>query len=279
MMDTSVEELREALCDHDHHHGGDDGDGGDHASANSLSLASSVLDVGDANDTGEPRVGALVLRGSRCLLARDLSGDPKKKRWEGMAIPSVAVKNNNKNNNTKAAAAAAAADPLALARLAIEVHCGIDIADQKHQIGPLDARVPPLTLFRKSGGVTKVVLMTALEPPPPGPLEDADLSDDEDAYDWYTIARALARVDAPSAALLRTAAFALAAAADAGAVKKQWGGVFGQELVSGSMAASGQDEDGRSGSGSSSADEKQEDPTLDVIVVGAGAAGVGIGVR
>ena len=50
-------------------------------------------------------------------------------------------------------------------------------------------------------------------------------------YDWYTITRALPRVDAPTASLLRTAAFALHGAVEAGVVAKAWGGVFGGELV------------------------------------------------
>ena len=47
----------------------------------------------------------------------------------------------------------------------------------------------------------------------------------------YTITRALPRVDAPTACLLRTAAFALHGAVEAGVVAKAWGGVFGGELV------------------------------------------------
>ena len=47
----------------------------------------------------------------------------------------------------------------------------------------------------------------------------------------YTITRALPRVDPPTAFLLRTAAFALHGAVEAGVVAKAWGGVFGDELV------------------------------------------------
>jgi G3E family GTPase len=145
-----------------------------------------------------------------------------------MAIPSVASVDGE--------------DALTGARRAIEAHCGIDVGDQAHQIGLLDERVPPLALHRKSGAVTTVVLLVALEPPhTPGPLEDADLSDEEDLYDWYTIPRALSggRVDAPTASLLRTAAFALAAAAEAGhaLASSEWGGVFGQEFVMAASAA------------------------------------------
>jgi hypothetical protein len=66
----------------------------------------------------------------------------------------------------------------------------------------------------------------------PGPLEDADLSDDEDDYDWYTLPRALdGRVDAPTAAALKSAAHVLDAAHAARRLDAKWGGVFGQELV------------------------------------------------
>ena len=47
----------------------------------------------------------------------------------------------------------------------------------------------------------------------------------------YTITRALPRVDPPTACLLRTAAFALHGAVVAGVVAKEWGSVFGGELV------------------------------------------------
>jgi G3E family GTPase len=159
-----------------------------------------------------------VLRGNRCILVRDLA-EPSKKRWQGMAIPTVAAEKDE--------------DALTGARRAIEAYCDISVADQYHQIGPLDGAVPPLAMYRASGGVTTVVLLVALEAPPPGPLEDADLSDEDDLYDWYTISHALngGRVDEPTGALLRTAAFALHAAAAAGFLAAQWGGIFGQELV------------------------------------------------
>eukprot|EP01052_Picozoa_sp_SAG31_P038899 SAG31_NODE_5286_length_2632_cov_2.478484_1_plen_585_part_01 len=175
--------------------------------------------VGQIGDTGDSRFGALVLRGNRCVLVRDLA-PPEKKRWQGMAIPAVTAEEGE--------------DALTGARRAIEEHCGISLADQYHQIGALDARVPPLALYRHSGGVTTVVILVALEAPPPGPLEDADISDDEDCYDWYTFPRALSgeRVDAPTAAFLRTAAYALDATAAAGLIASQWGGIFGEEFVS-----------------------------------------------
>ena len=95
-------------------------------------------------------------------------------------------------------------------------------------MAPLD-NMPQLTLYRASGGLTNVVFMKALQPPVE-PQEDYDLSDDEDHYDWYTITRALPRVDPPTACLLRTAAFALSAAVEAGVVPVEWGASFGAEL-------------------------------------------------
>ena len=43
-------------------------------------------------------------------------------------------------------------------------------------------------------GEKRTVLVYALyaaRPPPPGALEDADLTDDDDLYDWYTWPRAI----------------------------------------------------------------------------------------
>ena len=35
----------------------------------------------------------------------------------------------------------------------------------------------------------------AVYPPPDGPLEEQDMEDEEDLYDWYTFPRAMERVD------------------------------------------------------------------------------------
>ena len=167
----------------------------------------------DADDKGEARVAALVVRGGRCILARSLHTP---KAWEGMRLPS--------------APAVAGEDAISGARRAIAAQLDIDIADQADQMAPIP-NLPPLMLYRASGGISTVVFMKALQPPVE-PQEDYDLSDDEeDDYDWYTLSRALPRVDAPTASLLRTAAFALRGAVEAGVVAKEWGGVFGDELV------------------------------------------------
>ena len=166
----------------------------------------------DADDRGEPRVAALVVRGGRCILARSLQTP---KAWEGMRLPS--------------APAIPGEDVVSGARRAIAAQLDIDVADQGDQMAPL-SNMPQLTLYRASGGVTNVVFMKALQPPVE-PQEDYDLSDEDDDYDWYTLSRALPRVDPPTACLLRTAAFALHGAVEAGVVAKAWGGVFGGELV------------------------------------------------
>ena len=166
----------------------------------------------DADDRGEPRVAALVVRGGRCILARSLQTP---KAWEGMRLPS--------------APAIPGEDVVSGARRAIAAQLDIDVADQGDQMAPL-SNMPQLTLYRASGGVTNVVFMKALQPPVE-PQEDYDLSDEDDDYDWYTLSRALPRVDPPTACLLQTAAFALHGAVEAGVVAKAWGGVFGGELV------------------------------------------------
>ena len=168
--------------------------------------------VCDADDKGEARVAALVVRGGRCILARSLQTP---KAWEGMRLPS--------------APAVAGEDAVSGARRAIAAQLDIDIADQAEQMAPIP-NLPPLMLYRASGGLSTVVFMKALQPPVE-PQEDYDLSDEDDDYDWYTLSRALPRVDPPTACLLRTAAFALHGAVEAGVVAKAWGGVFGDELV------------------------------------------------
>ena len=119
----------------------------------------------DADDKGEARVAALVVRGGRCILARSLKTP---KAWEGMRLPS--------------APAVVGEDAVAGARRAIAAQLGVDIEDQGDQMAPL-ADMPQLTLYRASGGISTVVFMKALQPPVE-PQEDYDLSDDEDDYDW-----------------------------------------------------------------------------------------------
>ena len=43
----------------------------------------------------------------------------------------------------------------------------------------------------KRTGLVYAHALYAARPPPPGALEDADLTDDDDLYDWYTWPRAI----------------------------------------------------------------------------------------
>ena len=166
----------------------------------------------DADDQGEARVAALVVRGGRCILARSLQTP---KAWEGMRLPS---------------APAVAGEDAFPARGGRSRRSSTSTSRTKaEQMAPFP-NMPQLTLYRASGGLSTVVFMKALQPPVE-PQEDYDLSDEDDDYDWYTLSRALPRVDPPTACLLQTAAFALHGAVEAGVVAKEWGGVFGGELV------------------------------------------------
>ena len=75
-----------------------------------------------------------------------------------------------------------------------------------------------------------IFVAQAVNGPPPGPLEDADIEDEDDNYDWYTLPRALARVSSAERDVLLTVSCAMAGAARVGLVRAQYGGVFGQEL-------------------------------------------------
>ena len=80
------------------------------------------------------------------------------------------------------APAVAGEDAISGARRAIAAQLDIEIADQAEQMAPIP-NLPPLMLYRASGGLSTVVFMKALQPPVE-PQEDYDLSDDEDDYDW-----------------------------------------------------------------------------------------------
>ena len=62
------------------------------------SLPPSVEEFGDS---GEARFGALLLRGNRCVLARDLTQPPAQKRWQGMAVRTVTAKDREIYEATK----------------------------------------------------------------------------------------------------------------------------------------------------------------------------------
>ena len=162
--------------------------------------------------------GALVLRGNRCILVRSLETPPL---WRGMRLPSVAAKENER--------------PVDTARRAVAELCDVDCLDGDDDEFVHVSSVPPVALYSPCGvnqppRLTMVHVFYAVNLPD-GPLEDADMEDDEDPYDWYTFPRALQRVDKCTSHTLRTASFALGAAAAAGALESKWGGVFGQELA------------------------------------------------
>ena len=157
----------------------------------------------------EKHVGALVLRGNRCVLVRSL-----KAKWKGMRFPSVIP------NTTESVSEAAI-------RAVVE-HTGVD----KTEARAIDM-ISPITVYAPHGDkiVMKLVVLYATEPPPPGALEDADMEDDESPYDWYTYPNAINRLDERSVAALRSLASVLSEAATVGVLPCKWGGVFGQELL------------------------------------------------
>ena len=170
----------------------------------------------ETDGSAQPRqlVGALVLRGNRCVLARSLDSPPK---WKGMRIPMVALAPGESQIESAIRAAAE--------------FC--DIADEwkDSELGALPS-IPPVALHLDEEATAALVYpLCALRPPPDGPLEDADLTDEDDTYDWYTWPRAVhaLRDDPHAVATLSTLACAIAAAVKAGRLEAKWGGYFGQE--------------------------------------------------
>ena len=160
-------------------------------------------------DACEKHIGALVLRGNRCVLVRSPS------KWSGMRIPSVVP------NNGEAPIETAIRSVVEL----VEVEAS-EVRELKH--------VPPVVIYGPNGlpHLVQLYALYATEPPPDGPLEDADIEDEEDSnYDWYTFPNALNRLDDASIAALRTIAFNLVQGANVGLVPNRYGGIFGQEFV------------------------------------------------
>jgi len=156
-------------------------------------------------------IGGLVLRGNRCALVRSLDGE-----WKGMKVPSLVPRSDESDAEC--------------AVRAISTFCEIDGEDQ---VVPIE-HLPPVNVFMPQGrlAIVKMYVFMAANPPTQ-PLENADVEDEDDVYDWYTFPRAVAAVDGDEATIhaLRTLAFALEGAARAGAVPVKWGGVFGQEFI------------------------------------------------
>lgn len=150
----------------------------------------------------------MILRGNRCVLMRSLAGE-----WEGMRIPFAASEIEESSST-------------AVVRIVSEL-CEIE-TEEVHVL----CDVPPVALSVPDTPNMPIIIhaLYAISPPP-GPLEDADTEDPEDAYDWYTFPRAMHALahDPYARAALVTMACSLAAGAAGGIVPNQWGGVFGQE--------------------------------------------------
>uniref|UniRef100_A0A7S4ASH4 CobW C-terminal domain-containing protein n=1 Tax=Pseudo-nitzschia australis TaxID=44445 RepID=A0A7S4ASH4_9STRA len=176
----------------------------DHENEESTALDRSAIDWSAC----ERHVGALILRGNRCVLARSLS-----KQWTGMRIPSLVPK---QDETTHAAAIRAATE-----------FTGVDASELK----PLP-HILPVAVYAPNGRSILVELypLYAKHAPPDGPLEDADMEDDETPYDWYTYTNAIAKLDKSSVTALQNMALNLVQAANVGLVPAKWGGVFGQEF-------------------------------------------------
>lgn len=158
-------------------------------------------------------VGCVVLRGNRCVLVRSLTGV-----WQGLRIPAVV----QREGESGAECAIRSVTEL----------CEVDATE----IDILRA-VPPVRLYPADGsGPVLLYAAYATDGPPPGPLEDADIEDEEDLYDWFTFMRAAERLEDPAMDALRTLACALAAAARCRQIPNKWGGVFGQEWLDAGMA-------------------------------------------
>jgi len=174
--------------------------------AAAVAIEEAKKDEESAAADGVPLAGALVLRGSRCVLVRSLANPPV---WPGMKLPAVAVKEDDAESYIDAATRA------------LTTFCDVDgpgeIVHLKH--------IPPIMVYGSGRPYGPVLLhfFSAACPPPPGPLEDADVEDEEDYYDWYTYPRAAeALIDEASRRALQTATFAINAAAVAGRLPSKW---------------------------------------------------------
>lgn len=168
-----------------------------------------AIDVGQIDwSICDRHIGALVLRGNRCVLVRSLTSE-----WNGMRLPSVVPQPDEA--------------PASAAIRAVVEFTGVD-ANEVTAV----PWIPPVAVYAPNHRRILMHLypLYATEPPPDGPLEDADMEDDETPYDWYTYPNAIRKLDERSIAGLQTIAFALMEAANIGVLPCKWGGVFGQEL-------------------------------------------------
>ena len=172
-------------------------------------------------DGSTSMVAALVLRGNRCILVRDVLMSPP--RWPGLQLPTV---QSRPGETTERAAVRAVAE-------FCDLNGPEDKIDEEVMVLPA---VPACGMYvGESKQLALVHVLYAKNPPPSGPLTAADVENPNDCYDWYTFQRAVTRVQPHTFAALRTAVCAVAAVADAGFVNQQWGGLFGQEWLSGAI--------------------------------------------
>ena len=158
----------------------------------------------------ERHVGALVLRGNRCILVRSVKGS-----WKGMRLPSVVPKPEE--------------SPVDAAIRSVVEFTEVEATE----VRPLPC-ILPVAVYAPNNRPILMHLypLYATAPPPDGPLEEADMEDDETPYDWYTYPNALQKLDPRSIAALQTLSAALIEAANVGLLPCKWGGVFGQEQSS-----------------------------------------------
>lgn len=168
--------------------------------------SSMKIDINDCIN----EIGGLVLRGNRCVLCRSVKGE-----WKGMRIPSQKCKEGEMS--------------LDCAIRSVSHFCGID---GETEVKPI-LNIPPVNIYMPAGRplVLTIYALYASQPPPDGPLEDQDIEDIDDVYDWYTFPRAIAALsdDDATKMALQTMAYALKAAAYADILPMKWGGYFGQE--------------------------------------------------
>lgn len=177
----------------------------EHLSSNNGTIDLATMDWAKC----EQHVGALVLRGNRCVLVRSLSGE-----WNGMRLPSVIQKENE--------------PPVSAA-----IRSLVELTEvEASEVTALEM-ISPVTVYAPNGRniVMQLYPLYATAPPPDGALEDADLEDEESPYDWYLFENALRRLDERSVAALRSMSSILVEAANVGIIPCKWGGVFGQEAV------------------------------------------------
>ena len=127
--------------------------------------AAAGADAGASWEAEACEVGALVLRGSRCVLVRSLEARPL---WRGMAIPTIRPR---RGESHRAAAKRAAC-----------LHCEVDYPEELLDLPQL----PPACVYGAGGVRTDIFLLYTAVAPPPGPLEAVDVIDEADCYDWWT---------------------------------------------------------------------------------------------